>query len=284
MSDASPEAGSDGPPEEVGPPMTDGSGMTTQTDKGTILEQLIDQGFEETERSSLGLALSGLSAGLDIGFGPLLMVAVYTLVSEPWGEPLTTLFVANAYAVGFIFVVLGRSELFTEHTTLAALPVIDGRSSISGLARLWALVYAGNIVGGAIFAVPAVLFAPDYGIATPNAFVHLGDTLLGYGNTEFFFAAILAGWMMGLLAWLLSAAQETLSRIVFVWVVTAAIGLLHLPHSIAGNVEIIMAVLAGPKYGLVDYVVFLGLSTAGNAVGGVVFVALLKYGHIAVSR
>lgn len=263
--------------------MTDGSGVTTQTGKGTILEQLIDRGHEEIERSAPGLGLSGLSAGLDIGFGPLLMAAVYTLVQEPWGEPLTTLLVANAYAIGFIFVVMGRSELFTEHTTLAALPVIDGRSSVRGLARLWALVYAGNIVGGAIFAVPAVLFAPDYDIATLDAFVHLGDTLLGYGVFEFFFAAILAGWMMGLLAWLLSAAQETLSRVFFVWVVTAAIGLLHLPHSIAGNVEIIMAVLAGPKYGLMDYLFFLGFSTMGNAVGGVVFVALLKYGHIAVT-
>ncbi|MFC6724401.1 formate/nitrite transporter family protein [Halobium palmae] len=257
--------------------------MTTQTGKGTILEQLIERGLAEIERSTGGLGLSGLSAGLDIGFGPLLMAAVYTLVHEPWGEPLTTFLVANAYAIGFIFVVMGRSELFTEHTTLAALPVLDRQSSVRGLARLWGLVYAGNIVGGAIFAIPAVLFAPDYEIATRDSFVHLGDTLLGYGMEEFFFAAILAGWMMGLLAWLLSAAQETLSRVFFVWVVTAAIGLLHLPHSIAGNVEIIMAILAGPEYGLGDYVYFIGLSTAGNAVGGVVFVALLKYGHIAVT-
>jgi formate/nitrite transporter FocA (FNT family) len=264
--------------------MPESTSSDSQTDRVTILREQIEQGVEELRRSTAGLSLSGVSAGLDIGFGPLLMTAVYTLTHEPWGEPLTTILVANMYAVGFIFVVLGRSELFTEHTTLAVLPVLDGQSSVGNLARLWGLVYAGNIVGGVAFTLGAVTFAPDYDIATTDAFVHLGDTLLGYGPAEFLFAAVLAGWMMGLLSWLLSAAQETLSRVFFVWIVTAGIGLLHLPHSIAGNVEVLMAVLSGPKYGWFDYGYFLGLSTVGNAIGGVVFVALLKYGHVAGTR
>jgi formate/nitrite transporter FocA (FNT family) len=259
-----------------------GSGSSdTQTEKGAILKQQITQGAEELRRDWGGLSLSGVSAGLDIGFGPLLMAAMYTLVSEPWGEPLTTILVANMYAVGFIFVVLGRSELFTEHTTMAVLPVLNGEASVGSLGRLWALVYGGNIVGGTIFAIGTVTFAPAYGVATDEAFIHIGDALLGYGPTTFFAGAMLAGWMMGLLSWLLSAAQETLSRVLFVWLVTTSIGLLHLPHSIAGNVEVLMAVIVGPAYGWMDYVYFLVFSTAGNAVGGVVFVAILKYGHIA---
>jgi formate/nitrite transporter FocA (FNT family) len=41
---------------------------------------------------------------------------------------------------GFLFVILGRSELFTEHTTLAVLPVLDGRASLRQLGRLWGLI------------------------------------------------------------------------------------------------------------------------------------------------
>lgn len=83
---------------------------------------------------------------------------------------------------------------------------------------------------------------------------------------------------MGLVAWLVVAASGTLSRIVFVVLTTGAIALLHLPHSIAGNVEVFMGLLVDPAVTWFDYGRFLLASLAGNAVGGVVFVALLKFG------
>jgi formate/nitrite transporter FocA (FNT family) len=91
-----------------------------------ILSQEVDEGLREFERSSASLFLSALSAGLDLGFSALIVAAVITLVTGVYGTPLTTLLVANAYTIGFIFVVLGRSELFTEHTSLAVLPVLVG--------------------------------------------------------------------------------------------------------------------------------------------------------------
>ena len=69
-------------------------------------------------------------------------------------------------------------------------------------------------------------------------------------------------------------------RDLLIVVVTATIGLLHLPHSIAGNVEVLFGLFTAPAIGVGDYLAFLGLATAGNAVGGAVFVALLKYGHV----
>ncbi len=251
-----------------------------QTPSEDILATQIGEGMDQLQRPTSGLLLSALSAGLDMGFGPLLMAATYFLVSDAWGEPLTTIAVANIYAIGFLFVILGQTELFTEHTTLAVLPVLDDRASLTQLGRLWSLVFVGNVVGGAVFAAAAVVLAPKWGIAEHDAFLHLGESLLGYEPVFLFFSAILAGWLMGLLSWLVSAAQETLSRVVFVWLVTAAIGFMHLPHCIAGNVEVLMAVLAGSTYGFGTYAGFLALSTAGNVVGGSVFVALLKYGHV----
>lgn len=85
---------------------------------------------------------------------------------------------------------------------------------------------------------------------------------------------------MGLLAWLITAAQETLSRVLIVWIVTASIGILHLPHSIAGNVEVLFGLVLTPSITFADYAAFLALSTLGNAVGGGVFVGLLKYSHV----
>jgi formate/nitrite transporter FocA (FNT family) len=85
---------------------------------------------------------------------------------------------------------------------------------------------------------------------------------------------------MGLMAWLITAAQETISRIVIIWLVAATIGILHLPHSIAGNVEVLFGLFTSSAVTLNDYIVFQVLATAGNAVGGAIFVAVLKYGHV----
>jgi formate/nitrite transporter FocA (FNT family) len=251
-----------------------------QTPKSAILESEIEDGLNELERPSGGLFLSALSAGLDIGFGPLLMATVATLAAGIWSEVTTTIVLANLYSVGFIFVVLGRSELFTEHTALAVLPILDGRASLTQLGRLWGIVYLGNAVGAVAFAVIVVTVGPSFGVIEPKAFVDIGGQLVGHPPQVTFAAAILAGWLMGLLSWLVSAAQETVSRTLFVWLVATTIGIAHLPHCIAGTVEVLAAVLVSPSMGLATFGEFLVTSTLGNAVGGTVFVALLKYGHV----
>jgi len=93
-------------------------------------------------------------------------------------------------------------------------------------------------------------------------------------------AAIFAGWLMGLLAWLVTSAQETISRIFIIWIITATIGILHLPHSIAGNVEVLFGLLTSSDIGFMDYLLFLVMATIGNILGGTIFVGLLKYGHV----
>ncbi|QLG48653.1 formate/nitrite transporter family protein [Natrinema halophilum] len=251
-----------------------------QTSASTILESAIESGQHEMERETEGLLLSGFSAGLDIGFGPLLMAVFLTLSTGGYGDLGTELLLASAYAVGFIFVIIARSELFTEHTTLAVMPVLDGRASLGGLARVWGLVWVSNIVGGVIFTVFVVTLMPNLGVASPEAFGTIANRLIDHDLQWLFVAGILAGWLMGLVAWLVTAAQETISRLVIIWLVTASIGLLHLPHSIAGNVEVLFGVFVSPSVSILHYAKFLLLATVGNAVGGGVFVALLKYGHV----
>ncbi|MFC7201131.1 formate/nitrite transporter family protein [Halospeciosus flavus] len=245
-----------------------------------MLAQQIREGLHELERSASGLFLSGLSAGLDIGFGPLFMAVILSLVGGHWGEPATEIAVAFAYTIGFVFVILGRSELFTEHTTLAVLPVLDRRASLRQLGRLWGIVYVANVVGGLLFGAAAVYLAPRYGIAEASAFAHIAAPLVAKEPLVLLMGGVLAGWLMGLLSWLVTAAEETISQVFFVWLVTVAIGLGHLPHSIAGSVEVFTGMLTSPAIGLLDYVRFMVLATGGNIAGGTVFVALLKYGHI----
>ncbi len=245
----------------------------------TILEDMIEKGSHEIDRDADGLFLSSLSAGLDIGFGPLLMGVILTLATTGYGNLGTELLLASAYSVGFIFVILGRSELFTEHTTLAVMPVIDGKSSLKQLARLWGIVYAGNIIGGIIFTGLAVLLMPGLGVIEQAAFGTIADKLISHPVHWLLIAGIFAGWLMGLLAWLVTSAENTIGRVFFIWMVTATIGMLHLPHSIAGNVEVLLGLFTS-SVTVMEYITFLSVSTVGNAIGGAFFVALMKYGHV----
>lgn len=245
-----------------------------------VLDSLIETALHEMNRERSGLLLSGFSAGLDIGFGPLLMAVILTLSTGGYGDLGTEILLASAYAVGFIFVIVARSELFTEHTTLAVVPVLDRQASGRQLARLWILVYVGNVAGGALFTGLAVLLMPGLGVVTPEAFETIALKLVSHDLGWLFVAGIFAGWLMGLLAWLITAAQETTSRLLLIWVVTATIGILHLPHSIAGNVEVLFGLFVSEGITIADYANFLVLATVGNAVGGGIFVASLKYGHV----
>lgn len=95
-----------------------------------------------------------------------------------------------------------------------------------------------------------------------------------------FVGAVLAGWLMALLAWILTSVGDTISRIVVIFVTTFLISVGHLLHIIATNGEIVTSILAGADISVVEWLRFVVLTTAGNVVGGVVFVALLNYSHV----
>ncbi|MFT4947730.1 MAG: formate/nitrite transporter FocA (FNT family) [Natronomonas sp.] len=252
----------------------------TPVSQENALRAQLQIGREELTRPKRGLALSGLSAGLDIGFGPLFMTALITTAAGVWSEPTIRLGTGLVYSLGFVFVVLSGTELFTEHTTLAVLPVLNGDATIFDLARLWGVVYCTNLLGGAVFAAGMVTFGPAYGLIAPTAFVRLAEPLVSHSVASTLFAAVLAGWLMGLLSWMVTSVKGSAARIILVVAITTIIGFGHLPHSIAGNVEVVAGLLASPSITIADYGRFLLVATTGNVVGGTIFVSLLKYGYV----
>jgi len=84
---------------------------------------------------------------------------------------------------------------------------------------------------------------------------------------------------MGLLSWLVTAGRDTKRQVFFVWLITWAIGICHLHHAVVGSVEVLAALSAGTVT-LPDYGRFLACVVVGNIVGGVFFVAVLRYSHV----
>jgi formate-nitrite transporter family protein len=245
-----------------------------------ILKQEIEEGLKETERPASGLLISGLSAGLDLGFSVLLMGVVMSLSDGAIPEIAKQILVALSYSAGFIFVIIGQSELFTEHTTLAVLPVLNKQSTIGKLLRLWGLVYVSNIVGATLIALLISVIGPALGVVKPEAIGEIARPVVSHPAGVIFLSAILAGWLMGLVSWLVTAARETVSQVLIIMLITFTIGFAHLHHSIAGTTEVLTGLFANQGITLPDFLHFLLWTTLGNIVGGVVFVALLKYGHV----
>ncbi|WP_254535698.1 formate/nitrite transporter family protein [Halomarina litorea] len=251
----------------------------TQRDYTAILENQVEEGLIAIRRPASGQFLSALSCGLDLGIGMFLLFAVHTAVAGVYASPTMEFITAGAYSVGFILVILGRLELFTEHTTLAVLPVLTGRASTADLARLWVVVLGANILGGILFAPVAVYAGPELGVVDAASFISIASTFVEMSPGGLFVGAVFAGWLMGLLSWILTSARDTISRLVVILLVTFTIGFLHLPHSIAGNIEVLSGALVSSSITYADWALFEVVTVAGNAVGGVVFVALFKYGH-----
>lgn len=142
------------------------------------------------------------------------------------------------------------------------------------------MVYVANLIGAGVFAWFIVLIGPTLGIIAPQIFGEIAGPLIEHSWWVILLSAILAGWLMGLLSWLVAAGRDTISQVLFVWLTTAAIGFGHFHHSIVGTVEVLTGVFAVPGVGIGDYAHFLLWTTLGNGIGGTVFVALLKYSHV----
>jgi len=245
-----------------------------------IMYEQIEAGLKEHKRSNLGLFLSALSAGLEVGFSILIIGIIYTLFINESSSGQLALMMALVYPIGYIFVIIGRSELFTEHTTLATLPVLNGQATLGSLAKLWIVVYFGNLTGGYIFGSISLIFNGEMHLIGKDFFYFVSEKMLKYSISATLISGIMAGWLMGMLSWLLSSAQDTFSRVVMIFLVTFLISIAGLHHCIVGSIEVFMAFFGeANKISWDQFLKFQVLATLGNIIGGVFLVATVKYAH-----
>lgn len=242
-----------------------------------ILRHELKEAQDALDRPANRLLFSSMSAGLELGFSLLLMSRMRTMFDGQLPVVVEEVLVANMYAFGFLLVVIGRSELFTEQTSLAVLPVLNRQASVGALLRLWGLVYLGNLIGAVVIAGLLVVIGPAMKIIDPAVFETIARHVVDHPAWVIVCSGLLAGWLMGLLSWLVAAGRDTISQIVIVWAITTAIGLGHLHHVVAGSVEVLSGLFSSPEITLLNFGHFLLWTTLGNALGGPFFVGLLKF-------
>lgn len=240
-----------------------------------IYNLVVADGRSELSRPASALAFSGLASGLFMGLTGL---GVAGAKAELGGHAGTSFVALLLYPLGFLVVVIGRAQLFTENTLYPVVLVLEDRTHLLLTLRLWALVFAGNILGALAFAG----LATSTGALPPAAVAelrHLGVTAVDPALGHVFTSAIFGGWLVALMAWIVAGTQRTIGQVAVIWLVTLPVGLLHLAHCIASSSYILVAMFAGDVTAG-DYLTWLTMATAGNILGGVGIVTLLNYGQV----
>lgn len=234
-------------------------------------------GEDELKRSSTGLAVSGISAGLGMGLTGLGSAVVMQAYSGPPG-PAAQLVSALLYPLGFIVVILGRAQLFTENTVFPVILVLDRGKHVFNMLRLWAVVFAANVLGTLMFAAFAVE-TPALPPQIVSALAELGAHTALRDFWQIFFSGIAGGWIIALMAWLVTASRFTIGQLVLVYLMTFTVSAAGLAHCIAGSAEVLSGVLTG-AVSPVEYGKWLAGAATGNTLGGVFIVSLLNYGQV----
>lgn len=241
-----------------------------------IFEVIREEGEEELGRPNPSLFWSGIAAGILISLSVLGEAIFRTYLPDAdWAYLVENL----GYSFGFLAVILGRMQLFTENTITTVLPVVHERSLtlLRRLAVLWGIVLSANVIGAFLV---ALLMAHTSAIPAEliPAIEELSRHATGFPASEAFQRAIPAGLLVAAIVWMLPQAEGFgfFVIVAFTWLIAAG----DFTHIVAGSVEMAFLMVQGmlsPSDAAFNF--FLPV-LAGNVVGGTVIFALLAFGQV----
>ena len=242
-----------------------------------IYEVLRREGEEEMKRPVVSLWWSGVAAGLSLSLSLLSQAVLRShLPDAPWRELLSSL----GYTLGFLVAVMARHQLFTENTLTPVLPVVAEPTlpNLGRMGRLWGVVLVANFVG-TFCAALFYSFTPAVSADVRAVMLEIARTAMAHTPVDLFFRAVMAGFIIAAMVWLLPSSGAAQSAIVLL--LTYLIAAAQLAHIVAGSLEGFMLVLHGQMTVGALLVGFAGPVLTGNIIGGTLLFALISYGQVA---
>ncbi|HVG44069.1 MAG TPA: formate/nitrite transporter family protein [Longimicrobium sp.] len=234
------------------------------------------EGEEELKRATSALAWSGLAAGLAMGFS---LVGEGVLKAHLPDAEWAPLVAKLGYSFGFLIVILGSQQLFTENTLTAVVPLMARRTRemFVNVARLWSVVLLANLLGALLFALVigrTELFKPE----VHNAFAAIGAKAVASGFWLTVLKAVFAGWLIALMVWMLPAAES--SQVLVIIAMTWLVGVGEFAHIVAGAAEVFYLAVTGALGWGETFSRFIVPTLLGNVVGGVMLVSAVNHAQV----
>jgi formate/nitrite transporter FocA (FNT family) len=240
-----------------------------------IYRQVATNARQELKRSNTSLGISGFGGGAFMGLSALgTAIAVSKLGNSDGAHMISRMF----YPIGFIVVIIGRAQLFTENTLYPVALVLAEKREFWNTLRLWSVVLPANVAGAFAFAMLAswtTAINPAY-VATMS---QLGMSAIDHPASTVFWSGVMGGWIIALTAWLVSGSHSITGSVAVIWMLTYIVGLGDFAHCIATSGEILVAVLTHHAPWMA-YPEWFFPAVAGNICGGVGLVTILEYGQV----
>jgi formate/nitrite transporter FocA (FNT family) len=241
----------------------------------TIYERTKEEGRRRLARPVAEEISTALAAGFDIVVGIVVLALLISQVEHHFGKHFAHVVGAMGFGIGFVFLIVGRGELFTENflVPLAGLDHDDERSSWANLVKLWTISPLFNILGGLVM----ILILSTHSVlpyGTGKAIVETAQTVHANGVLALFMSAVFAGGLITAMTWFVEGQATMLPRIVVAWICGAILALGNFNHVIVVTLELIFGYRYGAHYPWTFILGNFGLAAAGNIIGGVGLVTL----------
>src|SRR4051794_5164900 len=177
-----------------------------------IWDDSLDEGERRLRRRASALAATGFAGGVDVFFSVLALAVTSAALHAVLPEQTAHVLASLTFGIGFVFITLGRAELFTENFLVPVGAVAAGRGSSWVLLRMWLLTLVANFAGLALFAA----IASASGVLEPETLKAAGtmaDTLGGRASWPTFLSAVMAGTVMTLFTWVVVSAESAGARV-----------------------------------------------------------------------
>ena len=241
-----------------------------------IYERTREEGRRRLSRPLLELGATALIGGFDVAVGLVVFVLAVASLTPRLGENAAHLIGAIGFGIGFVFIVVGRSELFTENFLVPITGLSRDRGSWLKLIELWLVSLVLNLAGGAVLAVVLT----SHGVLRPGsreAASHLAENLAAHSPGTAFLSGLVAGALMTVMTWFVEGAAESLGvRIVMAWLVGFVLLLGSFNHAIVGTIELFYGIRSGAPIGYDQLFSNLGIAIASNLVGGLALVTFAR--------
>jgi len=234
-----------------------------------------DEGERRLKRSRLELCTTSLVAGFDIVFGVIAIATVTALVTPKFGPSMAHFVGSLFFGIAFIFIVVGRSELFTENFFVPISALRRGSLTKLKLAELWTISPVMNILGGTLL----ILVATTKGVlphGTPEALNELANHIDDLPLWSAFCSAIIGGALITAMTWMIEGVGTVGGRIIVAWIAGTLLALASLNHVIVVTLELIFGMRLGTTISLEDTSMNFLIAAAGNMVGGLLFVTFTR--------
>jgi len=249
----------------------------TSVKSTVIFEAIRREGEHELSRPFSALWWSAVTAGLAISTS---VVAEGFLVAVLPDARWTPLVASLGYTVGFLIVILGSLQLFTENTItpILSLFLAPSRANTMRTLRLWAIVFSGNLTG-CIVAAALLVFAHIVPQAQFDGILAVSRHYAAASASQHLMWGMPAGFIIASLVWILPR-MESAGEVLVIVILTYLIGLGNLSHVVAGSTDLFVLVFRGELSVTHALLGATAPACVGNVLGGTGMFAALTYAQV----